>query len=74
MTVGDPIRDGWGIYRRFWQHLLTASLVTYVVVSAISVLLVAALGAVGGLLSVIVELMPPGTIVCGCGYLPQIST
>lgn len=57
MTVGDPIRDGWGIYKRFWQHLLTAAFLTYVIVSGISVLLVAALGAVGGLLSVIVELV-----------------
>jgi hypothetical protein len=55
VQVGDPIREGWSIYQRFWRHLLPIALVTYVVVSVIALVLALAGGVVGSLASVVVS-------------------
>ncbi|HZQ16866.1 MAG TPA: hypothetical protein VFA82_08855 [Gaiellaceae bacterium] len=54
MQVGDPIRDGWDIYKRFWRHLLPIALVVYVVISLISLVLAFAAGVLGALAGVVV--------------------
>jgi len=56
VQIGDPINEGWGIYKRFWRHLLPIALVTYVVVSLIALALSAAAGVLGALASVVVSI------------------
>ncbi len=56
MQVGDPIGEGWSIYKRFWRHLLPIALVTYVVVSLIALVLALAGGIIGSLASVVVSI------------------
>jgi len=46
MQPGDPIGEGWAIYKRFWRHLVPIALVTYLVISLLSL----ALTALGGVL------------------------
>ncbi|HZT92604.1 MAG TPA: hypothetical protein VFA05_11245 [Gaiellaceae bacterium] len=55
MQIGDPIGEGFAIYKRFWRHLLPIALVTYLVVSLIALLLAAAGGALGALGSIVVS-------------------
>ena len=54
MQVGDPIGEGWAIYKRFWRHLVPIALVTYLVISLISLVLVALAGVLGAIASVLV--------------------
>lgn len=55
MQVGDPIRDGWSLYARFWQHLLPIALVVYLVISTVT-LVFATLGrGLGGLIALAVS-------------------
>jgi hypothetical protein len=56
MQPGDPIGEGWAIYKRFWRHLVPIALVVYLVVSLISLALVALGGVLGALSSVIVSI------------------
>ncbi len=39
MQVGEPIGEGWAIYKRFWSHLIPIALVVYLVVSLIALAL-----------------------------------
>lgn len=39
MQVGQPIGEGWAIYKRFWAHLIPIALVVYLVVSLIALAL-----------------------------------
>lgn len=39
MQVGEPIGEGWQIYKRFWAHLIPIALVVYLVVSLIALAL-----------------------------------
>lgn len=55
MQVGDPIGEGWGIYKRFWQHLVPIALVTYLVISLVALLLQAVAGTLGALASIVVS-------------------
>jgi hypothetical protein len=57
MQIGEPLGDGWDIYRRFWRHLLPIAFGTYLIVAAISLGLTVALGLFGALLSGIVALV-----------------
>lgn len=57
MQVGDAIGEGFGIYRRFWRHLVPIALVVYLVVSLVSLLLTALLGIVGALASVVISIV-----------------
>jgi hypothetical protein len=57
LTVGDPLREGWDTYRRFWRHLVPIAFVIYLVVSVIDALLVAALGTGGAVLGSLVSLV-----------------
>jgi hypothetical protein len=54
MQVGDPIREGWAIYKRFWQHLVPIALVTYLVISLIALLLQVVAGTLGAIASIVV--------------------
>lgn len=56
MQVGDPIGEGWGIYKRFWQHLLPIAFVTYVVISLIALVLALVAGILGALAGAIVSI------------------
>jgi hypothetical protein len=42
MQIGDPLGDGWAIYKRFWRHLLPIAFVVSVVVSLAALALSAA--------------------------------
>jgi hypothetical protein len=55
VQIGDPLGEGWAIYKRFWQHLLPIAFVTYLVVSLIALVLALAGGIVGSLASVLVS-------------------
>lgn len=55
MQVTEPVRDGWSIYKRFWQHLLPIAFAVSLVVSAISLVLTAAGGWFAVLAAVIVS-------------------
>jgi hypothetical protein len=55
MQVGEPIGEGWSIYKRFWQHLLPIAFVVSLVVSAVSLALTKAGGAFAVLAAVIVS-------------------
>src|SRR5581483_4271645 len=39
MQIGEPIGEGWAIYKRFWRHLIPIALVVYLVVSLIALAL-----------------------------------
>lgn len=39
MQVGEPIGEGWTIYKRFWAHLIPIALAVYLVVSLIALAL-----------------------------------
>jgi len=56
VQIGDPIGEGWGIYKRFWRHLLPIALVTYVVVSLVSLALAFAAGVLGSLAGIVVSI------------------
>jgi hypothetical protein len=56
VQVGDPILEGWAIYRRFWEHLVLIALFTYVVVSVISLVLALAGGFLGELGGIVVSI------------------
>ena len=55
MQVGDPISEGWAIYKRFWRHLLPIAFVTYVVISLITLALSLVAGILGVLAAAIVS-------------------
>ena len=54
MQVGDPIGEGWAIYKRFWQHLLPIAFVIYLVISLIALLLAFVAGVLGALAGAVV--------------------
>jgi hypothetical protein len=56
MQIGDPISEGWDIYKRFWRHLIPIALVTYLVISLISLLLALAGGIIGALAAIVVTI------------------
>jgi hypothetical protein len=56
MQIGEPIGDGWAIFKRFWRHLVPIALVTYLVVSLIALALAAIGGALAALGSAIVSI------------------
>lgn len=56
MQIGDPIGEGWAIYKRFWRHLLPIALVTYLVISVLTLLFTAIGGALGGFVAAIVSI------------------
>lgn len=39
MELGEPVGEGWQIYRRFWKHLIPIALVIYLVISLIALAL-----------------------------------
>jgi hypothetical protein len=53
MQIGDPLGDGWAIYKRFWRHLLPIAFVVSVVVSLAAL----ALSAAGGSFAVLASLL-----------------
>lgn len=57
MQVGEPIREGWSLYKRFWRHLVPIALVTYLVISLIGLVLQAVAGTLGALASVVVAIV-----------------
>jgi hypothetical protein len=57
MQVGDPIGEGWAIYKRFWRHLLPIALVVSLVVSLIALVLAAAAGFLGALAGLLVSIV-----------------
>jgi hypothetical protein len=57
VQVGEPIRDGWEIYKRFWRHLVPIALVISLVVSLIGLALSAAGGALAALAAGIVSIV-----------------
>jgi len=56
MQVGEPIGEGWEIYKRFWRHLLPIAFVALLIISSITLFLrgAGALGAIGALVVSIV--------------------
>jgi len=64
MQVGDPIGEGWAIYKRFWRHLLPIAFVVLVIISLVTLLLRGA-GAVGAIGAFIVAIV--------CLYLVQAA-
>jgi hypothetical protein len=57
MQIGDPIGEGWTIYKRFWRHLLPIAFVVSLVISLISLGLSAAGGAFGALSGALVSIV-----------------
>src|SRR5581483_7967934 len=55
MQIGDPIGEGWAIYKRFWRHLVPLAFVTYLVVAVVALLLALIGGIIGSLASVVVS-------------------
>lgn len=53
MQIGDPLGEGWAIYKRFWRHLLPIAFVVSIVVSLVAL----ALSAAGGTLAVLASLL-----------------
>jgi hypothetical protein len=56
VQVGDPISEGWGIYKRFWRHLLPIAFVTYVVISLIVLVLALIAGILGAIAGTVVSI------------------
>lgn len=56
MQIGDPIGEGWQLYKRFWRHLVPIAFVTYVVISLIALVLQGIAGALGTLASLAVSI------------------
>jgi hypothetical protein len=56
VQAGEPISEGWAIYKRFWRHLLPLALATYLVISLLTLLLSALGGFLGGLSALIVSI------------------
>jgi hypothetical protein len=56
VQVGDPISEGWGIYKRFWRHLLPIAFVTYVVISLIVLVLALIAGFLGAIAGTVVSI------------------
>lgn len=56
MQIGDPIGEGWVIYKRFWQHLLPLAFVTYLVISLVGLIFSSLGGALGALVSVVISI------------------
>lgn len=56
MQVGEPIGEGWEIYKRFWRHLLPIAFVALLIISSVTLFLrgAGALGAIGALVVSIV--------------------
>ena len=57
MQVGEAIGGGWDIYKRFWRHLLPIAFVVYLVISLITILLVAIAGVLGEIASAFVSIV-----------------
>jgi hypothetical protein len=55
VQIGDPIGEGWATYKRFWQHLLPIALVTYLIISLVTLVLRGA-GALGALAAAVVSI------------------
>ncbi|HEV8460184.1 MAG TPA: hypothetical protein VGQ38_05690 [Gaiellaceae bacterium] len=58
MQVGDPIGEGWDIYKRFWRHLLPIAFVVIVIIGLVTLILhgAGAVGAIGAFIVAIVGL------------------
>jgi hypothetical protein len=56
VQVGDPIGEGWAIYKRFWRHLLPIALFVLVIISLVTLILRGA-GAVGALGATVVAIV-----------------
>jgi hypothetical protein len=56
MQIGDPIGEGWAIYKRFWQHLLPLAFFTYLIISLIALFFSHLGGVLGGLASVVIAI------------------
>ena len=56
MQIGDPLGEGWAIYKRFWQHLLPLAFVTYLIISLVALVSSSLGGALGGLLSIVIAI------------------
>jgi hypothetical protein len=56
MQVGEPIGEGWEIYKRFWRHLLPIAFIALLIISSVTLFLrgAGALGAIGALVVSIV--------------------
>jgi hypothetical protein len=57
VQVGEAIGGGWDIYKRFWRHLLPIAFVVYLVISLITILLVAIAGVLGEIASAFVSIV-----------------
>ncbi|HEY0416158.1 MAG TPA: hypothetical protein VGC78_07200 [Gaiellaceae bacterium] len=55
MQIGDPIGEGWSLYKRFWRHLVPLAFVTYVIVSLVALLFALIGGVLGAVAAVIVS-------------------
>src|SRR5215213_3440083 len=56
MSVGDIIRGGWDLYKRFWRHLVPIALVVYLAISLIALVLTLIAGVLGAILGVFVSI------------------
>lgn len=56
MEIGDPLSEGWGIYKRFWRHLLPVALVTYLIISLLTLALAGIGGVLPSLIAIVVSL------------------
>jgi hypothetical protein len=54
VQIGEPIRDGWDIYKRFWQHLLPIALITYLIFSLLTLVFTWIGGFFGGLAGLVI--------------------
>jgi len=56
LSVGETIRGGWDLYKRFWRHLVPIALVVYLVISLVTLLLTLLAGILGAIVSAFVSI------------------
>ena len=56
MSVGETIRGGWDLYKRFWRHLVPIALVVYLLISLVTLALTALAGILGAIVSAFVSI------------------
>jgi hypothetical protein len=56
VDVGDVIRGGWDIYKRFWRHLVPIALVVYLAIALIALVLTLIAGVLGAIMAVFVSI------------------
>jgi hypothetical protein len=56
VQIGDPLGEGWSIYKRFWNHLLPIAFVTYLIISLLSLAVAGIGGVLPGLISAVIAI------------------